>query len=279
MHIDRHYTDPTLASVYDASCADRPDFAFYLPLVMSARNVLDVGCGTGELLRLAREAGHDGRLCGIDPAERMLAVARKRTDIEWRLGIAQSIGLIDEFDLIVMTGHAFQVLVDDDELHRSLVAIRYALTPDGLFVFETRNPHAEAWNTWTPANGVEFEAEGCERVRMAHELTRAYDGRTVSFRTTYTSPAWQQPKTSDSTLRFLDAEELASALSVGGLAVEEQYGDWGRAPLQTDSPEIITVSKKNAPPQSDGAFLSTTLSDGRGPRHTGHGCRPSRVRG
>ncbi|MEK8169819.1 winged helix-turn-helix transcriptional regulator [Streptomyces sp. M19] len=54
------------------------DFTFYLPLVMSARSVLDVGCGTGALLRGARENGHTGRLCGLDPAVGMLEVARTR---------------------------------------------------------------------------------------------------------------------------------------------------------------------------------------------------------
>lgn len=53
-----------------------PDFAFYLSLVTSARSVLDVGCGTGELLRLAREAGHRGDLCGLDPADPMLEHGR-----------------------------------------------------------------------------------------------------------------------------------------------------------------------------------------------------------
>jgi ubiquinone/menaquinone biosynthesis C-methylase UbiE len=63
--VDRLFAEPRLAEFYDAFCAGRPDWAFYLPLVMSARSVLDVGCGTGELLRLAREQGHTGRLVGL----------------------------------------------------------------------------------------------------------------------------------------------------------------------------------------------------------------------
>ena len=59
------------------SACGMQDFGFYLPLVMSARSVLDVGCGTGELLRLTRKAGHTGRLCGLDPANAMLDEARE----------------------------------------------------------------------------------------------------------------------------------------------------------------------------------------------------------
>ena len=43
----------------------------------------------------------------------------------WRLF---SVDWQREFDAIVMTGHAFQVLVDDDEIRAALVAIRSALT-------------------------------------------------------------------------------------------------------------------------------------------------------
>ena len=53
------------------------DYRFYLPLIMSAEGVLDVGCGTGALLHWARETGHTGRLVGLDPAEGMLDVARE----------------------------------------------------------------------------------------------------------------------------------------------------------------------------------------------------------
>jgi SAM-dependent methyltransferase len=116
-----------------------PGDAFYLALVMDAASVLDVGCGRGALLHRARQAGHAGRLCGLDPDPAMLGVARRRrTDIEWVAGTAASMAFDGEFDLAIMTGHAFQVLVGDDEVRASLTAIRRALVDGGRFVFETR---------------------------------------------------------------------------------------------------------------------------------------------
>jgi ubiquinone/menaquinone biosynthesis C-methylase UbiE len=126
---DRLFSDAALAALYDALCPreQRADFDFYLPLIMSAAAVLDVGCGTGALLHEARRLGHRGRLCGLDPAPGMLAQARKQSDIEWMLGDLASVTWKSEFDLVVMTGHAFQVFNGDDELRAALVAIRSAL--------------------------------------------------------------------------------------------------------------------------------------------------------
>lgn len=144
--VDRLFSEPGLAALYDTLCAERDDFGFYLPLVLSARTVLDVGCGTGKLLHMAREAGHTGRLCGLDPAEAMLDVARRRRpDVDWVLGDLETVVMEGEFELAVMTGHAFQVLVEDDQLCSSLAAVRSAVTENGRFVFETRNPPARAW--------------------------------------------------------------------------------------------------------------------------------------
>ena len=100
---DRLFADPDLAVLYDlfSPWDGRGDFTFYLPLVMSAEAVLDVGCGTGALLHRAREEGHQGRLCGIDPALGMLEQARKRSDIEWVLGDLASASWEREFDLVV----------------------------------------------------------------------------------------------------------------------------------------------------------------------------------
>ncbi len=239
---DLLFSDPDLAALYDAFCEGRPDFAFYLPLVMSAESVLDVGCGTGALLRMARESGHTGRLCGLDPAAGMLEQARTRADIDWIQDDLTSVTWNREFDLIVMTGHAFQVFLDDEELCVALVAIGSSLTDLGRFVFETRNPLARGWEEWKPDNAVEIVDETGDRVRMTHEVI-AQQGDLVSFTATFSSPAWDVPRVSRSTLRFLGADPLSLFLTDAGLTIEEQFGDWDRQPFTDSSPEIITVAR------------------------------------
>jgi SAM-dependent methyltransferase len=225
---DRLFTEPRLAELYDlwAPGDRREDVGFYLSLILAADAVLDVGCGTGELLRLARQAGHTGRLCGLDPAEGMLRQARQRSDIEWYRGEAASAAWDQEFDLIVMTGHAFQVLVGDDELRASLTAICSALTGGGRFAFETRNPLVRGWESWTPDNAVEVTGPGGAVVRMAHQVDPLAGDGTVSFTTTFTSPGWDRPEVSRSTLRFLDADQLSAFVSEAGLVIDEQFGTW-----------------------------------------------------
>jgi SAM-dependent methyltransferase len=241
--VDRLFAKPGLAALYDTFCpwAEHGDSAFYLALVLSANAVLDVGCGTGALLHHAREAGHAGRLCGLDPAAAMLDVARQRSDIEWVLGDLGSVGWAQEFDLVVMTGHAFQVFVTDDELRRSLAAIRSALTAGGRFAFETRNPQAREWERWVAENAVEVVSGGGV-VRMAQQVERV-EGELVHFTLTFSSPEWERPEVSHSTLRFLDVCALGAFLFDANLIIEEQFGDWDRSPLTDASPEIITIAR------------------------------------
>ncbi|MFE3825353.1 class I SAM-dependent DNA methyltransferase [Streptomyces sp. NPDC059092] len=242
--VDRLFSDRDLAALYDAVCADRPDFAFYLPLVMSARSVLDVGCGTGDLLHRARAAGHRGRLCGLDPADGMLEQARRGTDVEWILGDLSTTHWERAFDLVVMTGHAFQVLLEDEEVRGACAAVRSALTDEGRFVFETRNPAARAWRAWTPDRAVEVADAAGDVVRVANEADPYEGGDRVAFTTRCTSPGWDEPRLSRSTLRFLGADAVTSFLADAGLTVQERYGDWHREPLTGTSPEIITVAAR-----------------------------------
>jgi ubiquinone/menaquinone biosynthesis C-methylase UbiE len=244
--VDRQFADADLAELYDLfhPWEQRVDFDFYLPMVMSAASVLDVGCGSGLLLHRARECGHTGRLCGVDPAAGMLHQARQRSDIEWVLGDLASMEGKQAFDLVVMTGHAFQVFVEDQELRISLAVIRSVLGEHGRFAFETRNPLVRAWEGWTPDKVAEITNGAGAVVRMRHEVETPVAAEVVRFTTTFDSPNWEHPRVSRSALRFLDAGTLSVFLSEAGLAIEEQFGDWNRQALTDTSPEIITIARQ-----------------------------------
>jgi SAM-dependent methyltransferase len=239
--VDDLFADQDLAALYDRLSVERGDENFYLHLMHSAPSVLDVGCGTGTLLNRARTGGHRGRLCGLDPAEGMLDQARRYEGIEWILGTLPEAGFAHEFDLVVMTGHAFQVLLTDDDVREFLAAARRALSGHGRLAFETRNPLVRAWERWNPDDVTEIRADDGAPVRVWHEVA-AVDGQFVTFTETFASPAWDRPRVSRSTLRFLPAEALDALLVPAGFAVEERYGDWDRSLFTPASREIITIA-------------------------------------
>lgn len=245
---DRYFSEIALAALYDLFSPRqvRDDFDFYLPMALSADAVLDIGCGTGSFLHEVRDAGHQGRLCGLDPGAGMFEVARRRPDIEWVQGDLSGATWDREFDLAIMTGHAFQVLVEDVDLRTALAAIHAALTVGGRFAFETRNPLAREWERWGSRHAREVTNASGAIVRMTTEVHGPFDGRTVSFSHTFASPGWDQPQVSRSTLRFLDADALAVFLREAGFEIEVVYGDWDQSPLTELSPEIIVVARRMA---------------------------------
>jgi SAM-dependent methyltransferase len=236
------YDDVEDARRYDTQNAWGPSDEFYLALVRAAGDVLDVGCGTGTLLKRARRDGHPGRLVGLDPGAGMLAVARSEPGVEWVAGTLAPGAYDAEFDLVTMTGHAFQELRADDEVRTVLRGMRDAVRPGGRVAFETRNPTARGWESW-PDGTYQVEHDG-ETIKFWYEVERV-DGELVTF-TEFTDGGRWHRQVDRSTLRFLPRLELDRFLAEAGLEVETYYGDWERGPLTEDSPEIIAIARRSA---------------------------------
>lgn len=242
------YSDADVAALYDLlnpwNPNRRSDDRFYFPLVMDAESVLDIGCGTGAMLKLARERGHRGRLVGLDPDCAALDRARSRADVEWIEGIAADVRSGAGFELATMTGHAFQNLLTDDELRASLSAIHGALQRGGRFAFETRHPQARAWEGWTPSNPddvVDLVDDAGRPLRYWHDVD-SVAGDIVTIRGTVAKPDGTVLRVLSESLRFLDVAALNALLVEAGFEIEGQYGDWDRGPITDDSREIITIA-------------------------------------
>ena len=235
---DRQFSDPRLADLYDLGNAGSEDRDFYLSLAEGAhKDVLDLGCGTGLLSKTFAERGH--RVVGVDPASAMLDVAKRSpqpANIEWVESTSEAYRSDRMFDLIIMTGHAFQVLLSDHQILHTLQTMAQHLKPEGAAVFETRNPGLDWDSVWARAYTMETLQGAVRATRRMTDSSRAPD---------YLSFAWDyhfadEILTSDSTLRFASDTEILNFANSAGLTVTEIMGDWdGSAFDRATSREMI----------------------------------------
>ena len=147
---DNHYENPKLAEIYDLDSPWSVDREFYLLLAgPPPQRILDLGCGTGLLCNAYAAKGH--HVTGVDPARAMLEIGRRKpfgNQIAWIQSFAQSFQSDDLFDLIIMTGHAFQTLLTDADVLAAFATMRKHLHPGGCVAFESRNPAIDWPSEW-----------------------------------------------------------------------------------------------------------------------------------
>jgi 2-polyprenyl-3-methyl-5-hydroxy-6-metoxy-1,4-benzoquinol methylase len=244
------YCHPQIAEIYDTANPLAKDGEFYLSLA-GARpcDVLDLGCGTGTLCCALAERGH--RVTGVDPAAAMLNRARSKPhakEVEWVESCAQSYKSNQRFDLIFMTGHAFQVLLTDADALALFETMRGHLSERGRIAFETRNPRVNWAAEWAARPPVAHRLRG-QQFFETLEIT-ASDGEFISFQTSYRFP--HETLTTSSILRFPSREQVESLLARSGLVVRDVFGNWNAGPFEAaGSREIIFTA------ESAGASLTT----------------------
>ena len=243
-HEDRLYQDPELARFYDLENGFAADHAFCMQLAQNASSVLDLGCGTGEL---AARLADKRRVVGVDPAAAMLAVARQRPGgdkVRWITATAQAVRLGETFDLIVLTGHAFQVFLSEADQRAALKTIAMHLSPAGRFIFDMRNPQAREWLEWSPEASVRHvEHEQLGAVTAWNEATHDPATSIVTYKTFYMQKSTGRTWSARSQIRFTGKDLLAALIDEAGLVVETWHGDWTGAPCTQASPDFIPLGR------------------------------------
>jgi ubiquinone/menaquinone biosynthesis C-methylase UbiE len=118
--------DPVHVTVIDELAAAPPS------------TVVDVGCGTGRLLRAVHARWPEARLIGVDPAAGMVEVARRLTpSAEFHLAPGEKLPLPDSSADAVLTSVSFHHWADQAAGVREAVRV---LRPGGRFILADIKP-------------------------------------------------------------------------------------------------------------------------------------------
>lgn len=145
-------------------------------LIKPGDSVLDVGCGTGEVSLLAKTRAKAGKVYGIDPAPEMIAVARKKAarkklDIDFRVGVIESLPLPDS-SIDVVTSSLMMHHLPEDLKVRGLAEIYRVLKPGGrLLIADFMRPTGSFLNhifiAFTRHQGLKSGIEDIQKLLKA----------------------------------------------------------------------------------------------------------------
>jgi ubiquinone/menaquinone biosynthesis C-methylase UbiE len=183
---------------------------------------------------------------GVDPAEGMLRMARSRPGadrVEWIKGDARTLDLKRHFNLIYLTGHAFQVFLTDEDSVAMLKAAARHLARGGCLAFDTRNPAAQAWLAWTTQATPEVvEIAGLGRVEESVDTVfdEASGIASITHRYRFLDKSTEQ--IGHSRIRFIDRDRLAGLIAAAGLKIDSCYGWWDGRPYSPNSEEFVVMA-------------------------------------
>ncbi|MDB5188224.1 MAG: class SAM-dependent methyltransferase [Candidatus Kaiserbacteria bacterium] len=240
------FSDPRVVALYDTLNPFGIDSEFFCKQAekLSAKTIIDLGCGTGLLTHELAKRGHE--MIGIEPSAAMLAAAQSKPNAEQITWIQGSFEKTDslQVDMILMTSHVAQFFLEDNEWQEVLYAAYQALKPNGYLVFDIRrltNPPFIGWPT--EENRKKFENTNAGPVEWWFKLVHV-ENRRVRYELHYSFVQFGEEIVSMNELIFRTQDEITQALLDAGFKMETIYGNWDGSLVTSASPEMIFVASK-----------------------------------
>jgi SAM-dependent methyltransferase len=240
------FTDPRQVAIYDAvnsyEPGTQPDFYLGVAEEVSAEVVIDLGCGTGIVTLQFASRGY--QMIGVDPSAVMLEVALQKPGadgVQWVQGGAGQLGT-QGADLTIMSGHVAQFILKDADWLEALAGVREALKPGGYLAFESRDPWAQEWKSWTGGKRM-IPDSIYGRIESWTEVTNV-EGDVVYAVGHRRLVQSNEELVSPFALRFRSEELLRQSLTSTGFTVHNVYGDWDRRPSVPGERELIVIARR-----------------------------------
>ena len=245
-----------LADYYDLDHAHlRDDVELYLQLAdVVGDPILELGCGSGRVLRPLAEAGH--RVVGVDRSAPMLERARaalaaypdERATLVAGSMAEANLAPGGPFGLVLFTLNGLLHLTSLAEQRAALLAARAALDPRGMLVLDLMNPTPDALASFDGRvlhEGSWRSDDGTETDRFS---ARTHDSASQRITTTL----WYDSVAADGRLhrarsrfdmRYLGKSEVELLLELCGFASWMIYGSYELDPFADDSERLLVTAE------------------------------------
>jgi SAM-dependent methyltransferase len=192
--------------------------------------VLDLGCGTGALLRRVRDAGYDAH--GIDVSPEMVALAEQRLGSSGSVRVQrlQDVEEEDAYDALVSLSFPFNYCADVSDMRGALARFHRALRPGGLLLLQVAhaaNATGRLMEFWERGPG------GDRDVQFLCRFTSEWENGEPAVRAhyVYACRSLHELFSEEHLLHVADANRIGELLRESGFSDVRIYGNCEREPI------------------------------------------------
>ena len=147
----------------------------------------------------------------------------------WIESFAEDLTFNKEFDLIIMTGNAFQALLTKDVMEKTFVNMKKALKPNGRILFESRNPNINWIKKWNYEEKLHTDSGTVTEKR----ILKSFENTIMKFDLEYHFN--DEVITTNSQIKFWTSIEIQTAFEKANLSLVKLMGEWDKSPFQPES--------------------------------------------
>jgi len=198
----------------------------------SPDSVLDIACGTGNLISALRDMGK--HVVGCDLSPQMLTVAGKRNpDVEFHQCNMTEIALDRSFDLAVCAFDSINYLLNESEVSKLFAVVHAHLANGGFWLFDVITPHKFLEHHGT------VETKEIDGIKLT--ITRSYDeDRELG----YTVIDFGTGDIEHHVQKAYDDKTIAGLLEQNGLGILDTFANIEFAAPAKDAKRLIYVVRK-----------------------------------